>query len=214
MLLQQLAQQGHAEDTLVVVTADHGEAFRERGFEGHAREVFRETTEVPFVLAFPFRLEPGIVVDARTQGVDLWPTVLDLLGLEPPSGIDGRSLVPLILASARGEDSGEELRAVAHLDSDWGKRDRGPTPTVAVTDGPFRYVRTERSGRKREQLFDARRDPDELDDRAAEDPEELERLRTFADSYLETAPPWGQPPIREVGELELNQLRALGYALP
>ena len=90
-LLDHLAEHGYAEKTLVVIAADHGEAFRERGFEGHARAVFRETTEVPFLIAFPFRLREGIVVKERSENVDIWPTVLDLLGLEPPVGIDGRS---------------------------------------------------------------------------------------------------------------------------
>jgi hypothetical protein len=94
VLLAHLAERGHFEDTLVVIGSDHGEAFRERGYEGHARKVFRETTEVPFFLAFPFRLEPGVVVDVRTRNVDVWPTVLDLIGLESPPGIDGRSLAP------------------------------------------------------------------------------------------------------------------------
>ena len=56
----------HAEDdTLVVVASDHGEAFGEWGFEGHARKVYRETTEVPFIVSLPFRLEPGVVVEQR-----------------------------------------------------------------------------------------------------------------------------------------------------
>ena len=65
-----------------------------------------------------------------------------------------------------------------------------------------------------EQLFDARVDPDELDDRAQEMPEELARLRGLADAYLQMRPPWGESPTREIEELELNQLRALGYAIP
>lgn len=215
VLLSHLADQGYTEKTLVVVASDHGEAFRERGFEGHAREVYRETTEVPFVLAFPFRLETGVVIDTRTQNVDIWPTLLDLLGLAAPPEIDGRSRVPEILAAARGEASATpDQTAVAHLDQNWGQRGRAPAPTVAVTGGAFRYVRAVGRGRNVEQLFDAGRDPRELENRASEDPEELERLRAVADAYLETTPPWGEAPTREIDELELNQLRALGYAIP
>ena len=59
---------------------------------------------LPFLLLFPFRLEPGVVVEARSRNVDVWPTVLDLLGLESPAGIDGRSLVPDLLAAAMRRD--------------------------------------------------------------------------------------------------------------
>jgi arylsulfatase A-like enzyme len=216
VLLAHLAERGHFEDTLVVIGSDHGEAFRERGYEGHARKVFRETTEVPFFLAFPFRLEPGVVVDVRTRNVDVWPTVLDLIGLESPPGIDGRSLVPEILARARGEASpGEERTGIAHLDQHWGQRNRKPSPTVAISDGALRYVRMdEPGGRSVEQLFDASQDPGELEDRSADDTAEVERLRAMADAYLETSAPWGPAPTREIDEMELNQLRALGYAIP
>jgi arylsulfatase A-like enzyme len=214
-LLDLLADRGLAEKTLVVIGADHGEAFRERGVEGHARRVFRETTEVPLFLILPFRLEPGAVVQSRTRNVDVWPTVLDLLGLDVPPGLDGRSMRPEILAAVRGQAAtGPEAMGIAHLDQNWGQQDAPPAISVAVADGSHRYVRSEEAGRVVEQLFDARLDPLELEDRADTEPAELERLRAVADAYLEESPPWGAAPTRDIDELELNQLRALGYALP
>jgi len=215
ILLEHLAAEGYATNTLVVIGADHGEAFRERGFEGHARRVYREETEVPLLLSFPFRLEPGLVVDARTRNVDVWPTILDLLGLSPPPGIDGRSLVPEILAAARGGSPlGADAPAIAHLDQNWGQRNRPPYPTVAVAEGSLRYVSAYERTVRVEELFDGQQDPRELEDLAAKDPATLERLRKVADAYLESAPPWGRAPTRDLDELELNQLRALGYAVP
>jgi arylsulfatase A-like enzyme len=215
LLLVSLAELDLLENTLVVIASDHGEAFRERGFEGHARQVYKESTEVPFLLSFPFRLEPGVVVETRARNVDVWPTVLDLLGLALP-GTDGRSLVPRILASARGEpaaDDGEP--AVAHLDQTWARKDAVSLPTVAVAQGPLRYVRVlPVRGPAFEQLFDARDDPAELRDRAGDDPETLARLAALADAYLAEEPSWGEAPTREIDELELNHLRALGYAIP
>jgi arylsulfatase A-like enzyme len=217
VLLAHLQELGELENTLVVVAADHGEAFLERGFEGHAREVYPETTEVPFILSFPFRLEPGVVIDARTRNVDIWPTLLDLLGLEVPQGIDGRSLVPEILAAARGEAlPAADRTAIAHLDRAWGGRRPESEPTVAVSDGKLRFVRfpTPNGGAAVEQLFDSSLDPKELENLAEVSPEEFARLRARADAYLEEKPVWGAPPTREIGEMELNQLRALGYAVP
>jgi hypothetical protein len=83
-----------------------------------------------------------------------------------------------------------------------------------VANGTRRYVRGVERGRSVERLFDSAVDPSELEDRAEADPQELERLRGIADAYLEQTPPWGKAPTREVGELELNQLRALGYQIP
>ena len=216
ILLETLSELGLLENTLIAVASDHGEAFLERGFEGHARRVYRESTEVPFLLSLPFRLEPGAVVTTRTQNVDVWPTILDLLGLEPPSGIDGRSRLPEILSSLSGEASEDAGGiAIADLDQNWAQRDSDPLPTIAVVEDTYRYVRVEQvdGAHRTEVLFDARDDPREMRDWAAEEPETLERLRAAADAYYQTTPSWGEAPTREIGELELNLLRALGYKL-
>jgi arylsulfatase A-like enzyme len=183
--------------------------------EGHARDVYREVTEVPLLISFPFRLEPGVVVNTRSQNVDVLPTLLDLLGLEVPEGLDGRSRLPDILASASGRAPDDDGRvAIAELDQTWARREADPLPTVAVVEGEFRYVRVEREGSLRtERLFDATDDPRELRDRAADQPQTLERLRALADAYLEQQPSWGETPTREIDELELNLLRALGYQI-
>jgi len=213
-LLSSLDDLRYLENTLVVVSSDHGEAFGERGFEGHARQIYRETTEVPLLLFFPFRLEPGIVVESRTRNVDLWPTVLDLLGLELP-GTDGRSRMPEILASARGNAlSGPTETAIAHLDQTWARPDHAPRVSLAVSEGPLRYVRVEQTTGVIEQLYDASDDPGELVDWAREDPDTLARLAALADEYIARKPDWAEVPSREINELELNHLRALGYAIP
>ncbi len=217
LLLEGLAKIGQLDRTLVAIVSDHGEAFLERGFEGHAREVYRETTEVPFLLFFPFRLDPGIVVKTRTQNVDVWPTLYDILGIAAPPGIDGRSLLPDILASAKGEAPEDGKRtAIADLDQAWSQRDIPPLPAISVVEDEFRYVRMEqREGAERtELLFDAKDDPRELRDRSKEEPETLERLRAAADDYAEGKPTWGEVPTRQISELELNLLRALGYKVP
>jgi arylsulfatase A-like enzyme len=213
-LLERLSEQGYLENTILIVASDHGEAFFERGFEGHGRKVYRESTEVPLLLSFPFRLDPGIVVRTRTRNVDIWPTILDLLGLAAPEGIDGRSRLPEILAGAKGEEPARDPEiAISHLDQTWGQRSQEPQPTVAVAEDGLRYIRVEQPGGAIEQLFDRRDDPRELHDRAAEDPETLARLSAVADAYMAEQPVWGDAPTREIGELELNLLRALGYAI-
>jgi arylsulfatase A-like enzyme len=214
-LLESLAAEGFASNTIVAIAADHGEAFGERGFDGHAREVFRETTEVPFVLSFPFRLDPGLTMTARTRNIDVWPTLLDLVGLALPGDRDGRSLVPEIVALARGEELHETApTAIAHLDQAWGRPDMQPLPTVAVVDDDHRYVRMAQGDDVIEELFDRRDDPAELHDRSKDQPEDLARMRAVAEHQLELKPAWGDTPKRELNEIELNQLRALGYAVP
>jgi len=213
-----MADEGYLENTLIVIASDHGEAFGERGLEGHARFVYRETTEVPLVMAFPFRLEPGIVIDTRTRNIDIWPTLLDLVGL-PGLGddIDGVSRVPEILAAARGEPLGEDMApGFAYLDRHWGQRNQASQPTIQIAEGPLRYVRIQDGKRISEELFDAAADPAELENLASRRPEDLERLRAIGRDLLQNqALPWGEraDPL-EMDEMQLNQLRALGYAIP
>jgi arylsulfatase A-like enzyme len=216
-LLEYLAEGGYLDHTIVAIASDHGEAFGERGYDGHAREVFRETTEVPFIVSLPFRLEPGLVVHERTRNVDIWPTLLDLVGLSMPADVDGRSRVPEILALARGETPPEaDHSAIAHLDQNWGQPDEDPKTMVAILEDEHRYVRLDESkpNKRVEHLFDRSDDPAELRDRVGDQPEELARLQRVANDYLASKPAWGDSPTRRIGELELNQLRALGYALP
>jgi arylsulfatase A-like enzyme len=216
-LLGHLARKGLLERTLVVVVSDHGEAFGERGFEGHARDVYRESTEVPWILALPFRLEGGVVVTGRTSNVDVWPTLLELLGLPALPHSDGHSRVPAILAAARGElppDDGEP--AIAHLDRRWSRPFGTPAHTVAVSRQGLRYVSMpplRSSGLVREELFDSDSDPLERRNVLEERSEEAKRLREAADAYLASGPVWETPPTLELDEIQLNQLRALGYVV-
>jgi arylsulfatase A-like enzyme len=219
LLLTHLSERGQLDDTLVVITSDHGEAFRERGLEGHARAVYRESTEVPFILSFPFKLAGGAVIDARTRNVDVWPTLLDLLGLPPLPDTDGRSLAPLILAAVRGEPSEDESPpAFAHLDRTWGQTGKAALPTVAVARRDLRFVYTrDASGATQEELFDQSVDVLEMQDMLAERRDAAAELRDLTLQYLEaSAPsPWGVDARQiEIDQLQLQQLRALGYQIP
>jgi len=218
-LIQEMGDQGLLEKTLVVLAADHGEAFGERGIEGHAREVFKEETEIPLIIAFPFRLEPGVVVEARTRNVDVWPTILDILGLSRLPDADGRSLVSTILATARGRKVVDDVPSFAHLERGWGRPQYPPRPTVAVAKGTHRLVvqlapDSERE-RRVESLYDESTDPAELHNVVEEQTEVAAELRALADGYLAGArADWaGQSVDVELDAEEAEQLRALGYAI-
>lgn len=214
-LFDELDQRGLRERTLIVFSSDHGEAFGEHDGEGHARNVYGEVTTTPLILSFPFRLDPGIVVDARSENVDLWPTVLELVGLPPLPDPDGRSLVPQIVAAAKGRamPDGDEM-AFAQIDQTWGRIHERPRPMVAVNEGDWRLIYRAAAPRRSE-LFDKKADPREQRDLAAEQPERIEALSEKASAYLHSRPPpWGHDaPSVEIDEMDLNQLRALGYGV-
>ncbi len=201
--------------TLIAIASDHGEAFLEHGREGHAYDLYREVVEVPFVIIPPLILDRGIRVAETIANVDIWPTLLDLVGLPPLEGVDGRSMLPLVLA-AGGAPAGRapaELRrpVFSHIDQNWGGR-AGPRELVSLTDRDARLIWSGDPPNEFE-FYDSRADPRELEDRAGDDPPALEPMAERIDRYLvESEPPWRvDSPTVEVDELRLNQLRALGY---
>lgn len=214
-LYDYLKKQGLLDKTIVVLVSDHGEAFGERGYEGHAREVFPETTETPVIISLPFALEAGIVLETRTTNMDVWPTIFDLIG-EPPTAekIDGRSRYDDILAAAgkNGPLESEGDASVAFLDENWGTPGGKRMPAVSVADGKFRYVSgTGLSGHRFEVLLSA--DDDEKTNQISSNPEVAEKLRAKADEVLAQKPLFKSDVIA-LDRMQLDQLRALGYQLP
>jgi arylsulfatase A-like enzyme len=215
VLLRELQDRGLEDKTVVVISADHGEGFREHGLEGHARTLYREVTEVPWIISLPFRLDPGIVVDQTVANVDVWPTILALMGLPPLEGADGHSVLPLI--EAAGEDTPASDEPIfSELDRTWGRPSAAPDPILAITVGPYRMIRA-LDGDKADEvaLFDHRQDPWEKQN-LAEGGEMPPEVTQAFDRFLKgrDQPPWGEAPRNvELDEMELNQLRALGYVI-
>lgn len=219
VLMDALIASNNLDRTLIVIASDHGEAFRERGIEGHARKVYRETTETPFLIGLPFELPSDAVITTRSYNVDVWPTLLDLLGLPGMEDVDGVSRRPEILAALGDQTealAGVDEPGFAHLDQTWGTASAPSLPTVSVIDERFRFVLSrEPRGGVREELFDSRADEAELDDVLAREPAVADRMRQQAEDYLASEPVWQtEVPSLELDELELNHLRALGYAIP
>jgi arylsulfatase A-like enzyme len=94
-LLQRVQDVGIEQNTIVVLTSDHGELFGEHGLAGHLN-LYEENLLVPLVFAMPGRFAGGRIVQDQVRSVDILPTVLDLIGLPAQADIDGVSLVPLL----------------------------------------------------------------------------------------------------------------------
>lgn len=90
-----LRQAGLEENTIVVVTSDHGESLFEHGLVGHG-SLYDHDLLVPLVISAPLPAARGRRVASQVRSVDLAPTLLELAGLPPLPGIDGLSLVPAL----------------------------------------------------------------------------------------------------------------------
>jgi len=94
-----LEERGLLENTLVTITADHGEEFFEHGGKGHQETLYEEVVRVPLIVLWPGRFEGGRVVADQVGLVDLMPTLARLAGDTEDLPVQGRSLDPLL----RGE---------------------------------------------------------------------------------------------------------------
>lgn len=216
-IMQTLRELRLADKTMVVIVSDHGEAFFEHGIEGHARNLYREVLNTPWIIVPPFRLEPGVVVNQRVANVDVWPTLLDILGLPPLPGAEGQSALPLILAAAddsNGDADTETDRSFfAQLDRSWGKVGADPEPTTSIVKGPYRLnFATNRP--ERLELFDHSVDPREKRNVAAEKANVANELRADVEAFLaKPKTQWDKAPEVELDEMHQAQLRALGYVI-
>jgi arylsulfatase A-like enzyme len=218
LFMTRLDSRGLLGRSVVVIVADHGEAFREHGSEGHARNLYTEVTHVPWIISLPFLLDPGIRVPQTVSNADIWPTLLDLLGLPPLPGADGVSLLPLVRA-AGGIDPGAPIEPLvrpvfAQLARGWGNPKATPESLVSVTDqGRQLIVNLEKPDEQ--ELFDMKRDPKEKKNLIATDDGDAKAMRELVKGYEANATsPWGVAPgVEELDELRLNHLRALGYVI-
>jgi arylsulfatase A-like enzyme len=98
-VLDELATVGLTDRTIVIVTADHGEEFAEHDDYSHGHALYREVVRVPLIIAGPPVQTPGRQVDTAVSLLDLFPTLVELVGVDLPPATRGRSLMPFL----RGE---------------------------------------------------------------------------------------------------------------
>ena len=198
-LLDLLVERGLAESTAIVFLSDHGEELYDHGGWEHGKTLHAEMLDVPLIVRAP-GLAADKVLEQQAQHADVVPTILDLLGLPVPAGLEGRSLLP----SMTGIDAnGEEAEAFSWLDE-------GGQRSAAVTTPAWRLI-DNRLPIPQRLLYDRRADPTERHDLAGERP-----VRTgFLGVRLRSEERLRKARLR-AGEVTLDpelrkQLEALGY---
>lgn len=194
-LLEPLLEAGRASRTLVVLTADHGEALGEHEEVTHGIFAYEGTLRVPLLLHQPGILEPRVVDDA-VQHVDILPTVLDALAVAAPPGLAGTSLLPMLAGGAAPP-------ATVYFEALSGMLNRGWAPLRGVIEGGFKFVDLPLP-----ELYDLAGDPGETRNLAASQPARLEALRARLASLRS-----GERGMRRAEESAeaRERLAALGY---
>jgi arylsulfatase A-like enzyme len=160
--LDTLAEWGLLDNTIVVLTSDHGEAFFEHGLLQHGL-LYGETLRVPLIVRFPPRLPGGSRVASQVSLMDIAPTILDLAGIEIPLEMDGRSLVSRALGEppAAGESPHRPFYGLVIGNGLFWQTERREKLILRAGLGRANYGKVE--------LFDLIDDPTELNNLATGD---------------------------------------------
>ena len=191
---------GVDDQTLIIIAADHGEELYDHGRLGHRsnKSLHEELIHVPLVIVFPEGRYAGRRIDTPVSLVDLVPTILDVLDLEIPSDLSGRSLVPLL----EGEPFGPRPLYAEVTD--------GRSPTRAIIDWPWKYVHRFTPGRG--MLYNLESDPGETVDLTDIDGDvKRYMLKTLLDWSNGLEPRWEPADPQPLTPEEIKRLKLLGY---
>jgi choline-sulfatase len=174
-VLAALRETGLEENTVVILTSDHGDHDAAHRLE-HKTSFYEESARIPLIVRAPGQKQAGAVAAEPliSTGLDLLPTACDYAGVEPPAGLHGKSLRPLMEGKAAGR-----WRDTLFVESEIG---------YMATDGRYKYAAYDPDkGKRRESLVDLRSDPGEMRNLAGEVEERpvLRRLRAAMAAWQE-----------------------------
>lgn len=176
-------------NTIVVFVADHGFMLGEHA-EWQKTKLFERALRVPFIIADPRNDHNGIPSPRVVEALDLYPTVVELSGLEREGPLDGTSLVPLL------QDPGRSWEEVAYSTVSRGlfhrivlEQDVDAFVGLSVRTQRYRYTEWD-GGEKGAELYDYREDPDEFTNLAGSSEQEAVRneLRGLLEAYRREHP--------------------------
>jgi arylsulfatase A-like enzyme len=191
--LETLEADGLYDDSLIVLTGDHGDAFMEHGVIAHSWVPHEELIRVPLIVKLPHSRNAGRRVDRQVRLVDVAPTLIEFAGGRAPPGLDGVSLLPLLLDT---EGGGPPAYAIS---------EHGDTLAVRTEDRKYIQLRNGFA-----EYYDLRADPGEQNNLAESHAAEM---LPFAEIARRAE---ADRKGRKVGEVEVDPatveaLRAIGY---
>jgi arylsulfatase A-like enzyme len=218
-MLEDLKRRGLYDDTLIVVTADHGDAFYEHGFISHSTAPYEELVRVPLLVKLPRGRFGGAEVTRQVRLIDVYPTVVAAVGgtLERDA-VAGCSLQSLIRQAARGgaahADDGDDGDdpwdpACGLAVTEIAEGDPESPPTLGLRVGGMKYIRFA-DPERRPELYDLKSDAGEKSDLAGSRPDDVTRLGALVRRFDELREKEREDQV-ELDAATIRELKALGY---
>jgi len=152
-LLSALTGFGLEDRTIVVLLSDHGEEFVDHGSLDHGRSLYEELLRIPLTFCQPGRIASGVTIDEPVSLVDVFPTILELAGVDRPAGLSGCSLAGLLVGNHSDCSLPERITAAVVTYPFYGDR------KYALLQGGRKVIFHPDDGR--EEYFDLENDPQE-----------------------------------------------------
>jgi choline-sulfatase len=190
------------DDTIVIVTADHGQEFLEHGSVGHGFTLYSELTRVPLMIRIGTSGPRGHS-SANVSNLDLLPTLRELLHTGQGRHDRGRSLLDVIEADERGQRPIFSMRTSHPV--------TGPTRLRSIVQGKHKLIHNQMTGEM--SLYDLEQDPGEsvnLAEQKQDVVRELTELLDLQDDFASKAAVLDSGERNLTAE-EIRHLRALGY---
>lgn len=201
-VMEKLKREGLYDNSIIVLTADHGEEFYEHSGWWHGTTLYEETTRIPLIFKKPHEADAGQVGEELTRSIDITPTILSLSGIDVPKIMRGRNLfgppptedyVPDVFSEADHEGN------IVHM----------------LRIGPWKYIQTNPDNprhRPPEQLFNIDDDPHEQNNLVEANPDKARELQLLMQAkYQEILAAAEKGSEGAVDQATQERLRALGY---
>ncbi len=206
-LTSKLRELGIYDNTLIVLTSDHGEEFNDHGGWLHGRNLYDELLRVPLIFKFPKSAHKGQRVDSLCRIIDILPTVLEMVGIPfEPDSVEGRSLMDFL--SGNEKNDRQFISDLAH------KNVPEPCPAlIATNSNNLKFIiKKSADGIKDIETYDMRRDPREKNNIFLRTQKLRDQVIRFLDAYYEERAKLVRRQERISINKELEEkLKALGY---
>jgi arylsulfatase A-like enzyme/Flp pilus assembly protein TadD len=196
-LLKSIQDSGAIDDTVVLVTSDHGESLGEHGEATHGVFIYDATLKVPLIMAGP-GVAAGRVAHTVARSIDVLPTLLDYAGVRPPDRVEGRSMRP-------AADGREMADAPSYAESLYTQLELGWAPLYAWRTAQYKFIDAPKP-----ELYDLQHDGAERNNQFAQEAQRADEFRRRLQALVRQAAPTDAT-AAPADSQTVERLRSLGY---
>ncbi|MFC2162643.1 sulfatase [Candidatus Altiarchaeota archaeon] len=213
-LINTIDELGLGENTIIILTADHGEEFNEHNRLSHGANLYDESIHVPLIIRFPEKFNARYKTQAEL--IDLMPTILEILGITDIGGLQAQMQGETLL---KKEDSGFAEVYQDHIISETGLLNAHVPRKITVRDKTHKYILSKIKKGELEELYDLVNDPEEIRNICLEEEGKCRQLRSIYMSSIMNSSIRDKYRPKKIDykaqeeEENIKELRSLGYVV-